>query len=90
VALLPYQALFHGNWALADAALVANAGVALASLSALCWCNFQHCAVIVTGVVLALSPLLRGHLCPYCTGAINFVAPALSPASQSGVCPITT
>ncbi len=52
------------------------------------WCHCQHRALVVANVALALSPLLRGCLCPHCAGVAALGTPTLPPASQTGICPV--
>ncbi len=54
------------------------------------WRHCQHCAVVVANVAPALSPLLRGRLCPCRAGVATLGTPMLPPASQTGICPVMT
>ncbi len=45
------------------------------------WRHHQHRAVNFSGIAPALLPLLRGRLCPHCTGVVALVTPMLPPAS---------
>jgi hypothetical protein len=64
VASLPYLALFHG-----DLAFDGLADAALASLLALCWHPWPHCAGIIANIALLSLPALCWDHCPHRAGA---------------------
>jgi hypothetical protein len=78
VASLPYLALFYG-----DLALDGPANAALASLPALCWHPFPHCAGLITNITLSPLPALRWCHCHHRVGAFAVIVLALLPLLPS-------
>jgi hypothetical protein len=69
-----YPALFHSNFAFDG-----PADAVLASLPALCWRPWPHCAGVIANIALLLLPALHRHHCSCCPGAFALVTLALLP-----------